>query len=125
MRTALKVSVVLLFAVLASRVRAADAPPSADTRCLVISALMVSSDDAKQRTAGTMAMLYWVGRLDAFTSKQIEDAMASESDMTPLQFQSEAARCGETLQVKGAMMQEIGKNLIRRSKDQQDSKPTA
>ena len=125
MRTALKVSAVLLLAVVTSRARADEAPPSADVRCLDIASLMIA--DAKndaQRTAGTMSMLYWVGRLDAFTSQQIEDAMAQESNMTPLQIHSEATRCGEVLQAKGAMMQQIGKNLVRRSKEQQDSKPT-
>ena len=65
-----------------------------------------------------------VFRLDAFPAQEIEDAMARESEMTPLQIQTEKGRCSEVLQAKGTMMQGIGKNLIRRSRDQQDSKPT-
>jgi hypothetical protein len=112
-----KASMVLVLAELFSVAHALDAPPSDSIRCLVVGALMVNSTDTTQRAAGTMVMVYWIGRLDSFSEQEIEDAMVRESDMTPLQIQIERVRCGEVLRVKGAMMQEIGKDIIRRGKE--------
>jgi hypothetical protein len=134
MRIMLKTSTVLIFAGFFSVAHALDAPPSADIRCLIVGTLMVNSTDATQRTAGTMLSVYWMGRLDAFSAQEIEDAMVSESaTITPAQIQTETARCGALFQAKGQMMQDIGKNIMRRQKDKQnvspakapnDSKPT-
>jgi hypothetical protein len=105
--------------------QAADAPPSADIRCLVVGSLMLAnSTDATQRNAGTMMSVYWLGRLDAFSAQQIEDAMVSESaTITPAQIQTETVRCAEIFQAKGQMMQEIGKNIMRREKNKQNASP--
>ena len=102
-------------------------PPAADIRCLLIGSLMVAnSTGATQRSAGLMLSIYWVGRLDSFSRQQIEDAMVSEArGMTPTQIQTETVRCGDILQAKGQMMQDIGNNIIRRSKemDKQNATP--
>ena len=136
MRHLFKVSMALIFAGLFSTSHALDAPPSDGIRCLVVGALMVNSTDTNQRTAGTIVMLYWMGRLESFSAQEIEDAMFSESvAITPAEIETETARCGAVLQEKGQMMQQIVQNIIRRGKEMQkqnaspakapsDSKPT-
>jgi metal-dependent HD superfamily phosphatase/phosphodiesterase len=122
MQIMFKASVVLIFAGFFSVANAAEAPPMESIRCLVVGALMVNSTDTTQRAAGTMVMVYWIGRLDSFSEQEIEDAMVRQSDMTPLQIQTERVRCGEVLRVKGEMMQQIGKNIIRRGKEMDKQK---
>jgi metal-dependent HD superfamily phosphatase/phosphodiesterase len=124
MRNLFKASMVLIITGFFPTAHAAETPPSDAIRCLVVGALMVNSTDTTQRAAGTMVMVYWIGRLDAFSAQEIEDAMVGESDMTPLQIQTERVRCGEVLRVKGAMMQDIGKNIIRRSKEMEKQNPS-
>lgn len=118
MRIMFKASIILIFAGLFSVAYALDAPPSADIRCLIVGSVMSGSADATQRTAGNMLAIYSIGRLNAFSAQEIEDAMVGESaTITPAQIQTETARCGADLQEKGRMMQEIGQNIVRRSKE--------
>lgn len=126
MRIMFKASMVLILAGLFSVAHALDAPPPDAIRCLVVGALMVSSTDTTQRGAGTMVMVYWIGRLDSFSAQEIEDAMVGESaTITPAQIKTETARCGAVLQEKGQMMQQIGQNIIRRSKEMNKQNPTS
>ena len=125
MRILPKVSMLLLCAGFLASAHAADTPKTADIRCLVIGSLMVvSAKNDAQRNVALMMSIYWVGRLDAFSAQEIEDAMVRESEMTALQIQSETVRCAEILQLKGEMMTEIGNNIMRRAKDQQNAKPS-
>jgi hypothetical protein len=124
MRIMFKASTVFLFAGSFSVANALDAPPLADIRCLIVGSIISSSTDATTRTAGNMLAIYSIGRLNLFSAQEIEDAMLSESvTITPAQIKSETARCGADLQEKGRMMQDIGQNIVRRSKEMNKKNP--
>jgi hypothetical protein len=126
MRTAFKTSMVLICAEFFSIAHALEAPSSDDIRCLIVGSIMSSSTEPTQRTAGNMLAIYSIGRLNAFSAQEIEDAMFSESvTITPAQIKTEMLRCGALMQEKGQLMQQIGNNLVRRSKeiDKQNAPP--
>jgi hypothetical protein len=108
----------LALSALFSSAHALEAPPSTDIHCLIVGSLWSNSADTTQRAAGSILVMYYVGRLESFSAQEIEDAMVSEAfAMPPPMYQSEAMRCGKTLQEKGQMMQQIGQNLYRRGKE--------
>jgi hypothetical protein len=74
------------------------------------------------QTAGMMSAMYYLGRLDGRAPKaDIESMLASQvSSMTGEDYSQEAKRCGTTLQGRGAQMQQIGQNLIRRGQELQN-----
>jgi hypothetical protein len=118
MRKLIQISSTLILAGLFSSAQALNAPPSADIRCLIVGSVMSNSTDATQRNAGNMLAIYVIGLLSAFSALEIEDAMVSEGvTLTPAQIQTETLRCGAVLQEKGQMMQQIGKNILRRSQE--------
>jgi len=128
MQLSRKVFGCLALSALFSTAHALEAPPSTDIHCLIVGSLLSNSTDTAQRAAGSILVMYYVGRLEAFSAQEIEDAMISESfAMPPSMYQSEAMRCGKTLQEKGQMMQQIGQNLVRRGKemDQKNASQTA
>jgi hypothetical protein len=125
MRKLIKTSGVLVVAGLFSTAHAVDALPSADIRCLIVGSLLSNSTDATQRSAGNLLTMYWIGRLDSFPAQDIEDAMISESiGLTPTQIKAEVVRCGNLLQDKGRMIEQIGNNIVRRSKEMNKQNPT-
>ena len=98
----------LALSALLSTAHALETPPSTDIHCLIVGSLLSNSTDTTQRAAGSILVMYYLGRLESFSAQEIEDAMASETvAMPPLMYQSEAMRCGKTLQEKGQMMQQI------------------
>jgi hypothetical protein len=131
MRKLIQTFSALILVGLFSTAQALNAPPSADIRCLIVATVMSNSTDATQRAAGSMLAIYSIGLLNAFSAQEIEDAMVSESATIASQIPTETVRCGTVLQEKGQMMQQIGKNILRRSKEinkqnpTPDSKPTA
>ena len=87
--------------------------------------LSVSNDPA-QRTAGNMLAMYYVGRLDQYAEKVLEDADFEELPaMTQELFKFEADRCGGMLMEKGQVLTQIGKNVTQRAQETQKRVPPA
>jgi hypothetical protein len=107
---------------------AAGVPSSADIRCLIVASRYSGSSDLDERGAGNMLAIYFMGRLEQFSTQEIEDAMLKEfAVLTPQDFQSDAERCGRILKTKGDALKEIGASLVRRVQEKADkagSKPT-
>jgi hypothetical protein len=120
-RHSIQVLGLLLLSASFSTAYAAEAPSSADVRCLIVGSRLSTSSDANQRNAGNMLAIYSMGRLAQFSPKEIEDAMFNEAlAMTPTDFQSDTARCGKILVEKGQEMTQIGNNLVHRGKELKD-----
>jgi hypothetical protein len=104
-----------------SQAYAAGAPPAADIRCLIVASRYSGSSDANERGAGNMLAIYFMGRLEQFSTQEIEAAMLKEfSILTPQDFQSDAERCGRILKAKGDTLKEIGADLVRRAQEKAD-----
>jgi hypothetical protein len=102
------------------------APLPEDIRCIVVAMQLSVSNDAAQRTGGNMLAMYYLGRLDSYSSKALEDAIYKEAAaMTPEVFKSEAGRCGTSLMEKGQVLTQIGKNISQRAHGQQKQVPPA
>ncbi|HYM18762.1 MAG TPA: hypothetical protein VEU06_09380 [Micropepsaceae bacterium] len=107
---------------------AAAANITADIRCLIASLSSGNSNDETVKTAGFLASLYYLGRLDGGAPNlDLESRMIAEIDkMTPEDVRSEAARCGSTMQARGAAFSEIGNHLVERGQKLfQQSQPPA
>lgn len=104
-------------AMLATGVRAQDAATAKDVRCLVVSAVLLSSTKEKSiGTAATMSALYFMGRLDGRDPEldlegQVTDAALT---MTPADIKDEAMRCGKELQARGEAISAIGARMQSR-----------
>ena len=106
---------------------AEDSPPAADIRCVIVAMQISISNDTNQRTGGNMLAMYYVGRLDKYPAKAIEDGIFKELPaMTPDLFKSEADRCGRSLMEKGEVLTQIGNSITNRAKElQQKQSPAA
>jgi TonB family protein len=88
-------------------------PPIPDIHCLIVGMTLSNTTDSNQRISGAMLAVFYFGRLDRFSPKDIEDAIAKEAiTWTQADAQSEAARCGKELGDKAQSMNEAGKNLM-------------
>jgi hypothetical protein len=95
----------------------AQAPSAEDIRCLIVAMQFAASTEADQKTGGNVLAMYYMGRLDKFPAKSIEDAVINELPALNAEiFQSEAARCGKALMEKGQILTLIGTNLAQRVK---------
>ncbi len=101
----------------ASEAKAEDAQTNADLRCLVVGLRLAGSPTEALKNAGTIATLYYLGRLDGHSEKlDLENLVANEiAKMSTQDFQSEAKRCGQLLTARGQALQALGKDLISRS----------
>ena len=74
-------------------------------------------ENASQRTAGTMLMLYYLGRLEGRNPKfDFEDRLVTNIEtMKPSEYESETKRCGTALSEKGQQITKIGKDLSERT----------
>jgi hypothetical protein len=105
---------------------AEDTPPPADIRCVIVAMQISISEDAAQRTGGNMLAMYYVGRLDHYPAKAIEDAIFKELPaMSPDLFKTEAGRCGRILMEKGQELTQIGTGITNRAKDLQQKQSPA
>lgn len=121
MRHSIQLLGLLFFSSSFSTGYAAEAPSSVDVRCLIVGSRLSTSTDANQRNAGNMLAIYFMGRLEQFSPKEIEDAMFNEAlAMSPTDFQSDTARCGKILVEKGQEMTQIGNNLVHRGQEMKD-----
>ena len=93
----------------------AQAPPAEDIRCLIVAMQFAASTVADQKTGGNVLAMYYMGRLDRFPAKSIEDCVITElPGLNAEIFKSEAARCGKALMEKGQILTLIGTNLAQR-----------
>jgi TonB family protein len=117
-RTVLLPAISALIPTLAIQARAGvpyELPPTPDIHCLIVGMTLSNTTDANQRISGAMLTVFYFGRLDRFSPKDIGDAIAKEAiTWTPADSQSEAARCGKELDDKAQSINEAGKNLIHR-----------
>jgi hypothetical protein len=108
----------VVLSTLCSAAFAEEAPAPADIRCLMVGMQLSTLADANQRTGGNMLAIYYLGRLEKFSPKQLEDAISKESrSIAPADFQTEAARCGKILMEKGQVITKISEDLVRREKE--------
>jgi TonB family protein len=125
----LAISTVTLLA-LADHARAKtpdELPPTPDIRCLIVGVTLSNTADSTQQISQAMLALFYFGRLDRFSPKDIGDAIAKEAiTWKPADSQSEAERCGKELIDKAQIMNEAGKNLIGRGMglDKEGASPT-
>jgi hypothetical protein len=122
----------VLFAICLLQVRQANAqtpeklPPPADIRCVIVAMQISISTDAAQKAGGNMLAMYYVGRLDQYPGKAIEDAIFKELPaMTPDFFKSEADRCGRILMEKGQVLTQIGNSITQRAQKLQKKQSPA
>jgi hypothetical protein len=106
-----------------SPAHAEDAPSSADIRCLMIGMRMSAVADANQRMGGNMLAIYYFGRLEKFSQKQLEDAILKESlSVKPEDFLADSSRCGKILMEKGHAITQISDDLVRHGQEMQQKK---
>ncbi len=101
---------------------AQDSDSIADVRCVVIALKLAATPTATQQSAGMMAFLYYIGRLEGrVPSLDLEDLIVRElSTMTAADYRSEAQRCGGNLTLKGQEITKIGADLVKRGQKMQD-----
>lgn len=101
---------------------AQDAETIADIRCLIVGVKLAGMADPAQRLTGTMASLYYVGRLDGrVPTLDIEDLIIKEiAVMTTSDYGSEAKRCGASITDKGQEITRIGNDMIVRGRKMLD-----
>jgi len=106
----------------AVQARAQDAETIADIRCIVVGFRMSQLPNPAQQTAGTMAALYYIGRLEGrMPNLDIEELMITEiGRMTATDYDSEAKRCGSHLMDKGQQITRFGKDMVERGQKMQD-----
>jgi hypothetical protein len=126
MHITLKILIFLSLMLLIPTAGAENAPPPADIRCVIVAMQISISNDANQRTGGNMLAMYYVGRLDQYPAKVLEDAIFKElPTMTPDLFKSEADRCGRILMGKGQVLTQIGNSISSRAKELQEKQSPA
>ena len=106
-----------ILALLSMQAQADDHSPRADTiadtRCVVIGLKLAGVADASRQSAGTMLMLYYIGRLEGRVPElDLENLIVKEiSRMMPSEFDSETKRCGLGLSEKGREITKIGNDI--------------
>jgi hypothetical protein len=97
----------------------------ADIHCLAVGLRISQLPDASQKSAGMMATLYYIGRLDGRTPKlDLENLMVQEiPKLNDATFRAEAVRCGNGLTVRGQQITEMGEHLVKRGQAMQQPRP--
>ncbi|HEX3674304.1 MAG TPA: hypothetical protein VHU87_08540 [Rhizomicrobium sp.] len=103
---------------------ATEVATEADVRCVLVAINMANSGNPSLVTAGTMANMYFMGRLDARTpdldleTRLIDDLHKLSQD----DIRAEATRCGAILITRGAAMKSMGEDMIRKAQDEEQKK---
>jgi hypothetical protein len=113
MRIFIPVAAALAACVVAAGAQAADEGVTSDLRCMAVGLAMSGNANPQIKNAGSLASLYYLGRLDARTpSIDLEAGLKQElMRMSPQDLQAEAVRCGQQLQARGKAVTEIGQRL--------------
>lgn len=95
--------------------RAAGRQTLADIRCVVVAIRMMSISYAQDRSAGMMAALYYLGRLDGHApTADLARLLDDESrKMTLAEFRANAGRCGSAMKLKARQIDKIAAGLGR------------
>jgi hypothetical protein len=111
-----------LLMLLSVPIRAQDAATISDIRCVVVAIKLAEMPDATRQSAGMMAALYYLGRLEGrVPNLDIEELIIGQlSTMTTADYSSEAQRCGGGLTLKGQQITKIGSDLVKRGQKLQD-----
>jgi len=90
-----------------------DPDTRSDVRCVVVAAVMVTSQDAQARAAGLVAFLYFEGRIEGRDPHyDLEGGILAEiRHMSADDMRSEGHRCGQILTARGAELQAMGRHL--------------
>lgn len=99
---------------------AADAQTEADLRCLAVALILIGqTQDPSQQQAFNSAAIYYLGRLDGRAPDiDLEEHLSGLlRDFSPERLAVERVRCGELLVTRGRVLQDIGRDLERRSRD--------
>src|ERR1700749_4693838 len=95
----------ILTVLAAAQARAEKAPPPDDVRCLIVAMQFASSTESEQKAGGNVLAMYYMGRLDSYPARAIEDAITKEFPRLNAElFKSEASRCGKALMEKGQIL---------------------
>ncbi|TAJ73181.1 MAG: hypothetical protein EPO51_05965 [Phenylobacterium sp.] len=87
----------------------------ADTRCIMV--LQAVSRDPAQRESAARGVFYYMGRVASRGPlPRIEAIMAAQGKTmnTPQAVQAELTRCGAELSQRGAEIQAVNQNLVKR-----------
>lgn len=86
---------------------------SADVQCLVVATRLAASSDQRQKLAGTMLAIYFLGRIDGRTpNADLQELLRRGAKrMTASEFRDAASRCGMEFSRRGAEITRIGKTL--------------
>ena len=106
---------------LTTAVRADDAEQIADVRCLVVTMQAAQSSDETLKSSSFIATMYFLGRLDGHDPNyDIETGLLGElAKMTQDDIRAEAQRCGAQMIARGQSLQEMGKDMMRKGKEQE------
>jgi hypothetical protein len=113
-----------LFCLAGSTAVAADAAnddaTEADVRCVVVAMRMGSSDNPQMKTAGMIASMYFLGRVDSRNPDlDLETRIIDDLDkMTPEDLRAASLRCSEILTARGAALKSMGEDMIRKGQDE-------
>jgi hypothetical protein len=118
----------VLLALFSSVTNASEPQPSADIRCVIIGMQMGNLPEISQRSAGSMMLMYYLGRLEIIAPElNVEESIVKElALMSPTDYQADSARCRKALSDKAHAVVLIGEHLVRRGShpyDKQSSVP--
>ena len=106
-----------------ARAQKSPVPPADDIRCLIVAMQFASSTETEQKAGGNVLAMYYMGRLDSYPARAIEDAITKVlPSLNAELFKSEASRCGKALMEKGQILTLIGTYLTERAQQQQAGK---
>jgi hypothetical protein len=85
----------------------------ADLKCMVVAGALNHSEDAGTRTASSLMVYYFLGRLDA-RSPSMDIASALKTQMQTMKstdLQGEAKRCGDIMTARSQALQSVSAKL--------------
>ena len=86
---------------------------SADILCLVVGTRLAASSDQRQKLAGTMLAIYFLGRIDGRSpNADLQELLKRDAKkMTASELRGAASRCGTEFSRRGAEITRVGKTL--------------
>lgn len=97
-----------------------DDATEADVRCVVVALRMASTDNSELKIAGTIASMYFLGRIDArapdldLETRIIDDL----HNLTAEDIQAASLRCGAILTTRGNALKSMGEDMIRKGEEE-------
>src|ERR1700722_15918296 len=106
----------LVGSLLLTNVSAIADPVTDDLRCAMVYMQMGTSKEPAIQAAGSLGMLYFLGKLDGRTPDlDVENRVIAElPNLKGDYFRAEAVRCGSELQKRGREVTAMGKDMMQR-----------